>query len=266
MPWSPPDKLLPVTPQAYALLRMSIDAGHAAVTAYAAAIEGGCLPTYEGGTGCWIDTKPATSELARNLYRYIPTSALPLEAAQAFAKKYFPDDEARYPAKDAARLGWPTFVDRDALVAALDGVTSPEVKAKLGPLNRPPDAAGEVVALPSADAADPGEAMSWWVVALSAGGVLSWLGRSKVLLAVVGPGIWVKLALAAATILLSIGLAGGVSASLPAVKKAVDDIIVKPLAKGANILAIVAGIGGAVVVTALVVQVVRKPSKRKELR
>lgn len=265
--WTPPTELLPVTPEAYAQLRLYIDAGSIVLEGYAKARDGGCQPTDKGGSGCWPDIPIANSlpKIAEFLYRYVPATAVSLEPAQKFATSYFPGDAERFPDSDADRLGWPTFVDREQLIAALDGVTSPEVQKQLGSLDRPPDAAGEFGQLPSANVDDAGAGLSWWVMALSGGGFLSWLGKSKVL-AILGPGKKLKVILAVgAGLLYALGAAGLVSNVLPEIKKLYTKTIAEPVARTANIIAIAAGIGGAVLIGAIVYTAVTNRKRQRAL-
>lgn len=166
--WSPPAELEPVTAEVYAALRMLIDSGCSALDAYRKYRD-------EGGTGDsgWVDPPPGVAKMAETLYRFIPAASVSLAPAQGFAQKYKPDEPAWYPDSDAARRGWPTFVDRAQLLVALQKVTPESVMKELGDLNRPPTDKGGDNLIPSADLGG----LEWWAVALSAVGVLAWLGR-----------------------------------------------------------------------------------------
>lgn len=166
--WMPPAQLEPVTAEVYAVLRMLIDSGCASVDAYRKFRENGG----EGDSG-WVDAQPGVAKMAETLYRFIPASEISLAPAQDFAQKYKPGEPAWYPDTDASRRGWPTFVDRAQLLAALQKVTPESVQKEVGSLDRPPDQKGKLGMLPSADVGG----LEWWAIALAAGGVLAWLGR-----------------------------------------------------------------------------------------
>lgn len=222
MTWPPTPK--PITAEAYAAVRMMIDAGCAQVNAFRRAREGGCggaMPTYEGG--CWFGPNDVGMEkMAAGIYEYIPTDLISLQPAIAFAAKYLGGQDAYTPDLDTekARLGWPTFVDRAQLLAALEQVTPDGVKNSIGPLDRPPDVAGSELGLLSADVGGS----EWWAIALGVGGVLAWLGRRSLpgLLATILPtgpvrtaALWLFRGLLAA------GAVKGISYIL---KKTTDDI------------------------------------------
>ena len=268
MAWTPPTELQTVTAPIYAFLRTGIEAGNLAVLAYAKARDGGCKPTSEGGAGCWLDTSPPVATLAEIYYQYVPAQLIPLKPAQDFANLYLGGDDLYMPKTDADRLGWPTFVDRKALITALDEVTPPAVKAQIGSLDRPPDLSGNMKDLPGANTDDPSLNLQWWMVALGTGGAIAWLGQSKALatLAALGPASKVKALIAVvAGFVIFAGATGAASAVLPWVQKTAEKIVVEPLAKGTNILGIAAGIGGAVLVGFLVYKIIieNKPTKRE---
>ena len=114
----------------------------------------------------------------------MPADAVPLAPAQALKDELQPE-LTPYPLIDEDRPGWPTFVSRTTLITALDSVTPPEVLAKVGPLDGPPDKAGVLDSLKSAalggddSGAAAGLALEWWTLALAASGVLWWLGRTN---------------------------------------------------------------------------------------
>lgn len=266
--WTPPQQLQVVTAPIYAFLRMGIEAGNEAVLAYAKARDGGCKPIAEGGEGCWIDPSPTTATLAEIYYQYVPAQVIPLQPAQEFAKLYLGGADEYMPTSDADRLGWPTFVDRKALVKALDDVTPASVKTQIGNLNRPPDLNGTMKDLPSANTDDPSLNLQWWMVAFGSGGALAWLGQSKALatLAVLSPASKVKaLITIAAGFVLFAAATGATAAVLPWVKQTAETIVIEPLAKTTNILGIALGVGGAALVAFLVYKIVveNKPTKRE---
>ncbi len=266
--WTPPTELQIVTAPIYAFLRMGIEAGNLAVLAYAEARDSGCKPIGEGGEGCWLDTTPSVTTIAEIFYRYVPTSLVPLKPAQDFAAKYHGGADAYMPTEDSDRIGWPTFVDRKALVAALDEVTPAAVKAQVGSLDRPPDLSGNVKDLPSANTDDPSLNLQWWMKALGAGGALAWLGKSKALAAllVLSPASKVKaLITIAAGFVLFAGATGAAAAVLPWIQKEAEVIILDPIANATNILGYAAGIGGAALVAFLVYKYVveNKPTKKE---
>lgn len=268
MPWTPPTELLPITAPVYAQLRIYIDAGSVVIRGYAEARDNGCKSTEEGGKGCWPDVPVANAlpKMAELLYRYVPAAEVSLEAAQKFAATYFPDQPEYFADTDAARLGWPTFVDREQLIKALDAVTPPEVAKEIGTLDRPPDTAGAYDKLPSANTDDAGLGLAWWTYALSAGGVLSKLGKTPAILAAIfGPGKKIKaIVVLASWVFVGLGLAGALDAVLPGLKKITKQVLVDPAAKAANIIAIAAGIGGAVLIGAIVYTVVNKQKQKQQ--
>lgn len=149
-PWTPPKSLRPVTPQAYVALAMTIDYGVKLVARNDAAIQKG-EPIIPGKIG----------DKAAFLYQYIPTSALPL------AEVVVPPG-IDPPVEDADRASHYTFrFGKAKLMAALDSVTPPEVLQQLG------DTSGA-----AAEGDDGG--LTWWSVALAAGGVLSFLAQRNV--------------------------------------------------------------------------------------
>lgn len=166
--WSPPAQLEPVTAEVYATLRMLIDSGCSAIDAYRKYRD-------QGGAddSGWIDPPPGVAKMAETLYRFIPAVSVSLAPAQKFANAYKPNEPAWYPDSDAARRGWPTFCDRTQLLVALQKVTPDPVVKEIGDLNRPPTDKGGGDILPSADLGG----LEWWALALSAVGVLAWLGR-----------------------------------------------------------------------------------------
>lgn len=243
--WTPPETLAPITAQAYALLRVYIDTGAAAVAYYAKRRSEGCE------SECWQEPKPSVQVMARTLYQHLPLDAVDRGPAQAYAQQYYPDDPSRFPDTDLAMVGWPSFVDREAMIAALDAATPPEVLAELGPLDRTPQA-GEGSPDGTAAGADPGAALNWWVIALSGAGFLSWLGKSKLLMALSPSKKIVTLIVVAATALKWLGIGGAVSDVLEGAKKVIEKVVVEPAAKGASVLFYVlggaAGIGAAVLI------------------
>jgi hypothetical protein len=166
--WAPPAQLEPITAEVYAALRMIIDSGCAVVDAYRKFRDGGG----EDGGG-WSEPPTGAAKMAETIYRYVPAADISLVPAQDFALKYKPGEPVWYPDTDASRLGWPTFVDRPQLLAALQKATPETVQKEIGSLDRPPDAKGKYGILPSADVGG----LEWWAIALAAGGVLAWLGR-----------------------------------------------------------------------------------------
>lgn len=267
--WTPPTELQTVTAPIYAFLRMGIEAGNTAVLAYAKARDNGCKPVADGGQGCWLDTSPPVATMADIYYHYVPAQLIPLTPAQEFAKLYLGGAEEYMPTTDASRIGWPTFVDRKALIKALDDVTPPAVKAQIGSLDRPPDLSGNMKDLPGANTDDPSLNLQWWMMALGGGGALAWLGSSKALatLAALGPASKVKALIAiAAGFVLFAGATGAAAEVLPWVKQSAETIIIEPLAKTTNILGIAAGIGGAVLVGFLVYKIVIENKPKRDPR
>ncbi len=250
--WTPPETLTPITAQAYALMRVYIDTGAAAVAYYAKRRSEGCE------SECWQEPKPSVQVMARTIYQHLPLDALDRGPAQAYAETYYPDDPSRFPDTDLAMVGWPTFVDRAAAIAALDAATSPEVLAELGPLDRTPQA-GEGQPDGTANGSDPGAALNWWVLALSAGGFLSWLGKSKLLAALSPHKKIVALIVVVATALKWLGAAGAVAEVWEGSKKVIDEVIVKPAAKGASVLFYVLGAAAGIGAAAIIYKAVTRP-------
>jgi len=255
MAWTPPETLAPITAQAYALLRVYIDTGAAAVEHYAKRRSEGCE------SECWTEPKPSVQVMARTLYQHLRLDAVDRGPAQAYAQKYYPDDPSRFPDTDASMVGWPSFVDRAATIAALDAATSPEVLAEVGSLDRTPQAGG---GQPdgTANGDDAGSALNWWVIALSGGGFLSWLGKSKLLAALSPHKKIVTLILVAATALKWLGAAGAVSEVLVGAKKVIDEVVIKPAAKGASVLFYVLGGAAGLGAAALIYKAVTRPKPR----
>lgn len=232
--WTPPETLEPITDQVYALLRVYIDTAATALAYYTQRRNEGCE------SECWQEPKPSVQTMARTFYRFLPLNALDKGPAQAYAKQYYPDDPSRYPEVDLDMVGWPTFVDRAAAIAALDKATPPAVLAQLGPLDRTPQA-GQGSPDATANGGDAGAALNWWVVALSAGGFLSWLGKSKLLAALSPTKKITALIMVVATALKWAGAAGAVTEIWEVAKQAIDEVIVKPAAKGASVAFYVLG-------------------------
>lgn len=161
MPWTPPTPA-PVTAEAYATVRLAIDTGCKLVEARAA-------------TGKDISSRPTLGDLSEIIYAYIPAEMISMEPAVAFSKKYGTDLEPD-PNDPSDRYGWPTFVDRAQLITALEVVTPAAVKAEIGNLDRPPDAKGRELGLLNADIGGS----EWWAIALSAAGILAFLGRRSI--------------------------------------------------------------------------------------
>lgn len=159
------------TPETYAALRVAIDAGTTAVRTWYERRMDGCE------TDCEPKTDPNLGDLSDFVRTYIPDDALSLEPAQKMATTVPPIEGSNFiPTEHPDDLyGWPTFADRDQLLVALDKVTPPAVRGELGKIEGPPSStAGE-----GWTGADQ-DGLSWWAVALAAGGVLAWLGRRHV--------------------------------------------------------------------------------------
>lgn len=272
--WTPPQKLLPITAPVYACLRMGIEAGNVAVTAYAKARESGCTPTNEGGAGCWVDTQPPVAVLAETYYQYVPVDSVSIEPAKDFVKKYLDNLEQYIPTEYSQRIGWPTFVDRKGLIKALDDVTPAAVKAQFKGLDQPPDVAGTMTDLPSANTDDPVRNLEWWVMALSAGGGLELVGRSPAIAAMLAlnPASKAKtVVVLAARLLLGVGAAAAtVTVVLPWVAKVAEKIIVEPVANvtktASNFLGIAIGVGATVLIGYAVYRVIQNDRDKRSPR
>ena len=236
--WTPPTPR-PITPHAYALCRVYIEGGCAATKPY---IESGLgkncslVDNTDFVNQCLPNTKPKLHEMAVYLYRYIPAEMVPLAPAQEVWEKYVAAD---HQLGDEDRPGWPTFVDRTALLKALASITPAEVLAKVGPLNGTPDKAGNFSDLEgAAEGDDAGLALQWWVVALAAGGLLFWLGRGRIAGAAIG---WI-----ARQLLKGLVLAGAITLTAEAAKRMLQ-YLSKSAKKGAAGLFSLLLVGGAVV-------------------
>lgn len=141
-------KTEPITARAYAALRAIVLAGTAAAAAYDKAKMQGCQDH------CTPPTTPTLGEMTDMFYAYVPTTSLPL----------LPDQT-----DDCDRQGYGTF-RRGApeLLAALNAATKPTVLAEVMK-----DMTDEQKA-----EMDQG-GLEWWSVALSAAGILRWLGKKS---------------------------------------------------------------------------------------
>lgn len=150
--WTPPEKLLPITPQVYAGLRTFIDGGTKVAAARLKNIEAGCRKD------CTPGSDPPIDQMAIELYTYIPAATIPLPAES----RYLTTDGqvAAYELDETDRPSIFTFeVDRQVLLDALNDATPVDV-------------------LEQFNNADPNdEGLPWWAVALAAGGVLALLGK-----------------------------------------------------------------------------------------
>lgn len=177
--WTPPQQTRPITPEVYALLRTYIEAATAATAAYIDNNKAGCS-NYGSGQIEGVDnpqtcrnfkTKPDLADMALVFFEFVPLESLSFDQATTLARNvmgYKPDHVFEL----WELPGWPTWVDKDQLIAALDKATPEEVRAQL-PLDGPPDKEGKLLELP--DALTGG--LEWWTIALGAVGVLAFLGR-----------------------------------------------------------------------------------------
>lgn len=150
--WTPPAKLLPITPEVYARLRMMIDGGTKIAQARLKNINEGCK------NYCTPGSDPKIQDMAVELYKYIPVASLPLPAE---TQQVTMDGELEsYSTDDSDRPSIITFeIDRKVMIGALDDVTPIGVLEKF-------------------NEADPNdEGLPWWAVALSAAGVFALLGK-----------------------------------------------------------------------------------------
>lgn len=175
--WTPPEKTRPITPEIYALLRTYIEAGTAATRQYIDNKKAGCNnlgDIFEGDqqqTCRPFKTKPDLADMALIWYEFVPASLLDFTGATNLARGVMGYD-ADHVFEPWELPGWPTWVDRQQLLDALDAVTPAEVRAQI-PLEGPPDSKGELVELPNAQSGG----LEWWTIALGAAGVLAFLGR-----------------------------------------------------------------------------------------
>lgn len=174
--WTPPAELRPITPEAYALLRVYVDAATAAAAQYIDRRKSGCQNLGEAlegpqGQDCRLSkTKPDMATMGQVFYQFVPFDSLPIDRALELREVMGYSPEYDFAAWE--RPGWVMWADRDAALKALEAVTPAEVRAAL-PLEGPPDAKGKLAALPSA--LEGG--IEWWSIALAVGGVLAFLGR-----------------------------------------------------------------------------------------
>ncbi|MFY0531494.1 hypothetical protein [Nannocystis pusilla] len=179
-----PEKLKTVTPQAYATLRLYIENGCYWTQRY---IANGLDIANDV-----IQRNPGLADMAVTFFDYVPADSIPLAPAQEILDQFHPEmKEKGLLLADEDRPGWPTFYSRTTLIKALDAVTPPEVLAKIGKLDGPPDKAGSLGLSGAAVAEDDsqaaaGLALEWWAVALAAGGVLYWLGKTNFAGVVIG--------------------------------------------------------------------------------
>jgi hypothetical protein len=206
--WKPPAKLKPITVEAYAGLAQFIDAGTKMFLFYEKRLAEGCT------SQCLPKSTPPVSEMAAELYKYIPAATIPLAEGL----------------DDSDRTSIETFrAGRKVLLQALDDATPLDVLEQLQ------------------DADPEGEGLTWWAVALAAGGVLAWLGRRS----------WRGAILARIGAVLLAGLAAaGVITDLT---EGAKQLLQKPLEQTVSLLPILAGGAGAVALVALLLKL-RSPS------
>lgn len=171
----------PIDAETYVALRIYIDAATAVVAGWLKARAAG-----ECGDDCEpylidADTEepahPTIYEMAEAYYLHVPWQSVSLGPAEALAAELgapvkLPPDTA------AGRISWATWADRGQLIAALDAATPAEVRAEIGDLSRAP-AEGDAETGVKWTGADE-DGLGWWAVALSAAGVLAWLGRRTI--------------------------------------------------------------------------------------
>lgn len=253
--WTPPEKLKPVTPQAYATLRLYIESGCAWTKLY---IEKYSLEIFNAP----IQRKPGLSDMAVKFFDYVPAESVPLAPAQAIRDQLQPQ-LTKFPLIDEDRPGWPTFISRTTLINALNAVTPPEVLAQVGSLDRPPDAAGTLGMESAANAQDDsgaaaGLALEWWALALTAGGVLYWLGKTNFAGVMIG--------LLARQLLKFLVVAGAVVLFTDAAGAIIEKLGKQAAGAARSLMPLLLlGLGGALGVGALVVVRRRRSSSRKSL-
>lgn len=122
--WTPPSKTAPITPAVATQLRRIVQ------NAYPLALEVRLALNVDGPAATETLSQERLKQLenaAITLYRYIPVSAVPLTTAQAWISG------GRWAGTppildDQDRLGWPTFADRDALLAAINRFAPPAAR------------------------------------------------------------------------------------------------------------------------------------------
>ena len=132
--WTPPAKTAPITPTVATRLRQIVK------NAYPLALEVRLALNVDGPAATQTLSQARLKQLenaAIELYRFIPVSAVPLTTAQAWI------DGGRWTGTppildDGDRLGWPTFANRDGLLATINRLAPPAAKVqplKLTPLS-----------------------------------------------------------------------------------------------------------------------------------
>ena len=124
--WTPPSQTAPITPAVAAQLRRIVK------NAYPLALEVRLALNVDGPAATETLSQERLRQLesaAVALYRYIPASAVPLTTAQVWI------NGGRWtgtpPILDNQdRLGWPTFADRDGLLAAINRFAPPEARVQ----------------------------------------------------------------------------------------------------------------------------------------
>lgn len=164
-----------ITPEVYAVLRLYIDTGAAIVLGWLKEMPcGDCEAVLEDqDTGEVF--RPTIYDMAKTYYEYVPWESVSLAPAAALVSEMglqvaLPQDTAQ------GRISWATFADREQLIKALDAATPASVRAQLGSLDRPPSDQETGIKWGGADV----DGIGWWAIALSAVGVLAWLGRRTI--------------------------------------------------------------------------------------
>lgn len=234
MPYSEfPAIVKPITPEVFVQLAMLIETGTALAK--------------KSMTDPAVDRfEPGYTALAAPLYDYIPLSYIPLGPGPPPLYVCHPNvTPCQQVFGDDDRSGIATFqLGRDALMEALIKATPPSTLQQLGDIS-------------GANAPGPEGGMNWWVTAIGLGGFLSWIGKSKVIGKLVTLTDRKRLILAlGAGLLYVLGTTGAVSEVLPAAKKAAGDlfhqIVIKPAETAGSVLAVVLGLGVAVVGATLI--------------
>lgn len=182
---------------------------------------------------------PSIEQQAAALYEYIPAAMIPVEA----------DDR---PTIETFKVG------REALMAALKQSTPPQVLTELGDIS-------------GADAPGSEGGLNWWAMALSAGGFLSWVGKSKVLAALVTlTNVKKYIFLLAAGFLYALATYGIISEIVPGAKKVLaglgNDLIINPAKTAGSFLGIVVGLGIVAVGTVVIYNFTRTQNAKTDRR
>lgn len=165
----------PIDPETYVALRLYIDTATAVVGGWLKKLPcDDCEPVLVDEETGEVAT-PTIYDMAAAFYEHVPWQSVSLEPAAAAVSEL--GIEMAIPQNTAqGRISWASWVDRDQMIKALDAATPADVRAQLGDLQRAPSEQETGIKWDGADAGGLG----WWAVALSAVGVLAWLGRRTI--------------------------------------------------------------------------------------